>query len=177
MKLLAISGLVLWCAVGAAHAQPAVDPLRGIDIGMKQTDLKAMVESSGAKLDCREHQANVNQALAPVHYCRADLDGGASRIEAVLAPEPGGGVLVFTLRGPTASAPGVREALVRKLGKPALSPPEATGFLDTAKWKMGARLTVHSDGCRRGQSFCVEASQNPWARQAARSVGMELALP
>jgi hypothetical protein len=184
MKALAVSGLALWCVAAAsvAHALPADDPLHGIELGMSQPQLKAQVETAGGKLDCREHNATVNGAAAQVQYCRAELESGGQRrgrIEAMLAPTAAGAarVVVFAVQGPAADASGVRDRLVRKWGKPALSPAETAGFLETAKWRLGGRLLVHADGCRRGRSSCVEYSESAWARQAARAVGMEFAVP
>jgi hypothetical protein len=181
MKALAISGLVL-CAMGAAHALPSDDPLHGIELGMAQSALKTRVESAGGALDCRDRRTIVNQASAQVQYCTADLvsDGQPTgRIEALLGPTAGGAarVVVLAVRGPTANAPAVRDRLVQKWGKPALSRQASAGFLETAEWRLGARFLVHSDGCRRGQSFCIEYSENAWARQAARAIGMDFAVP
>jgi hypothetical protein len=181
MKALAIFATVLLCATGAANARPAPadDPLRGVDLGMSQTELKALAEVAGATLDCRERSAIVNQGFAPVQLCTAVIEKDGGRIDAMLAPAAEGGarVIVFTVRGPVVDAASVRDGLVKKLGKPKLSPPDAAGFMETAKWQIGPRLLVHSDGCRRGQSHCIEYSQNAWARQAARAVGMDFALP
>ena len=182
MKALTVSGLALICAVAssAAYAFPADDPFRGVELGMSQQALSTLAESSGARLDCRERRVIVNRSASQVQYCTADIAGEGQqqgRIAAILAPTAGGAarIVVFAVQGTAADAPAVRERLVQKWGKPALSQADAAGFLEKAQWRLGGRMLVHADGCRRGQSSCIEYSESSWARQAARSIGMEFA--
>ena len=175
----ALAGLALWCALasGAADAYSPDDPLHGVDIGMSQLALDELVELAGADLSCRSMSAITNRGAVEVQRCTADLTEDR-RLAAVLASGPNSArVVAFEVQGQAAAASAVREQLVMRWGAPQLSKPVAGGSFETARWLLGARLLVLSGGCRQGLSFCVQYSENGWARQAANAVGMDFAPP
>jgi len=175
----ALAGLALWCALsaGVAHARSPDDPLHGVDIGMSQPALDELVASSGADLRCRSMSAITNRGAVDVQRCTSDL-AVDRRLAVVLAAGPKGArVVAFEVQGPAAGATAVREQLVKRWGAPQLSKSAASASVEMARWLLGARLLVLSDGCRQGQSFCIQYSENGWARQAANAAGMDFAPP
>jgi hypothetical protein len=121
--------------------------------------------------------AITNSGAIDVQRCTADL-AVDRRLAAVLASGPNGvRVVAFEVQGPAAGASAVREQLVKRWGAPQPSKPAAGGSPETTRWLLGARLLVVSSGCRQGLSFCIQYSENGWARQAANAVGMAFAPP
>jgi hypothetical protein len=175
----ALAGLAVWCALasGAAEAYSPDDPLHGVDIGMSQTALDEIVALEGADLSCRSMSAITNRGAVDVQRCTADL-AAERRLAAVLAWGPKGArVVAFEVQGPVSDASAVREQLVKRWGAPQPPKPAAAGSPETARWLLGARLLVLSKACRQGLSFCIQYSENGWARQAASAVGMNFAPP
>lgn len=174
----ALAGLVLWCALasGAAHAYSPDDPLHGVDIGMSQLALNELVTSASSDLACRKMSAITKRGAVDVQRCTADLSEDR-RLAAVLASGPNGArVVAFEIQGPVASITEGSEHLAKRWGAPQISRPATAGSPETARWLLGARLLVLS-GCRQGRSFCIQYSENGWARQAANAVGMDFVAP
>jgi hypothetical protein len=173
----ALAGLALWCALasGAAHAYSPDDPLHGVDIGMSRLALDELVASTGADLSCRSMSAITNRGAVDVQRCTADL-AMDRRLAALLASGPNGArVVAVEVQGPMTDASAAREHLVKRGGAPR-PPKSASGSPEGARWLLGARLLALS-GCRQGLSFCIQYSENGWARQAANAVGMDFVAP
>ncbi len=168
---------------GLADALPVEGPLRGVEPGISRPVLAALAASAGGALDCRDIDAIASPKAAMLQHCsaRVSVDGQQEqgRIEVLLAPSAQGEsrLVAIMFEADSSRAATVRDQLIRRWGEPSSRLAGATGAPDTLHWRLGARALVMSESCRGAQTFCIEDSDSSWARQAARAVGMAMALP
>lgn len=144
---------------------------------MSKPELTALLSGSGTTLDCRHMGAISNPRIVGLERCGATMPDKNRRLEFILAPNQEGvlRVALIFVRGSSADAADARAHLVGRWGEHTRT--VQRGDRTTLYWSITPRGLVMIEGCGRGEAFCIEYSDNSWARRAARAAGMDVALP